>query len=66
MYFHAVGMNREGCPKARFVSVGCTHCVNLWPDWSQMVFAHLSHVPKIQVALLVAQTRVLMFTGLQE
>lgn len=44
-----------------------THCVNLWPDWLQTVVACLSHIPKKQVALVVAQTRALMlFTCLQE
>lgn len=65
MFLHAVGMGREECHEVRFAS-GCTHCVNLWPDWFQTVFAHLSHILKIQVALVVAQTRALMFTGHQE
>lgn len=37
---------------------------NMWPDWSQAVFACLSLIPKMQVASGAAET--LMFPGLQE
>lgn len=40
-----------------------SHCVNLWPDWSQTCLVHLSHVPIIHVALAVAPARALIFTG---